>query len=98
VRHAPTCGGSQLSCPCSSRIELSCPSQWSALGTTSLFAALDVASGSVVAQHYRRHRHQEFLRYLKLIDDAVPDGLELHLVCGTPGSISISRPPANAVA
>ena len=34
-------------------------------GTTSLFAALDVASGSVIAQHYRRHRHQEFLRFLE---------------------------------
>ena len=50
-------------------------------GTTSLFAAFDVASGSVIAQHYRRHRHQEFLRFLKLIDAAVPDGLELHLIC-----------------
>ena len=50
-------------------------------GTTSLFAALDVASGSVIAQHYRRHRHQEFLRFLKLIDGAVPSGLELHLIC-----------------
>jgi transposase len=34
-------------------------------GTTSLFAALDVASGSVIAQHFRRHRHQEFLRFLE---------------------------------
>jgi transposase len=50
-------------------------------GTTSLFAALDITSGSVIAQHYRQHRHQEFLRFLKLIDTAVPDGLELHLVC-----------------
>jgi transposase len=50
-------------------------------GTTSLFAALDVASGSVIAQHYRRHRHQEFLRFLKLIDTAVPAGLDLHLIC-----------------
>ena len=50
-------------------------------GTTSLFAAMDIASGSVIAQHYRRHRHQEFLRFLKLIDAAVPGGLELHLVC-----------------
>src|SRR5690349_1003470 len=33
-------------------------------GTTSLFAAYDLASGSVIAQHYRRHRHQEFLRIL----------------------------------
>jgi transposase len=49
-------------------------------GTTSLFAAYDVASGSVIAQSYRRHRHQEFLRFLKLIDAAVPRNLDLHLV------------------
>ena len=49
-------------------------------GTTSLFAAFDLASGSVIAQPYRRHRHQEFLRFLKLIDTAVPQGLDLHLV------------------
>ena len=50
-------------------------------GTTSLFAALDVASGSVIARHYRRHRHQEFLPFLRLIDQAVPGGLDLHLIC-----------------
>jgi transposase len=49
-------------------------------GTTSLFAAYDVGSGSVIAQSYRRHRHQEFLRFLKLIDAAVPRDLDLHLV------------------
>ncbi len=49
-------------------------------GTTSLFAAFDIGSGSVIAQHYRRHRHQEFLRFLKLIDTAVPKDLDLHLV------------------
>src|SRR6201992_1333083 len=49
-------------------------------GTTSLFAAYDLASGSVIAQSYRRHRSQEFLRFLKLIDAAVPKNLELHLV------------------
>jgi transposase len=49
-------------------------------GTTSLFTAYDLASGSVIAQHYRRHRHQEFLRFLKLIDSAVPKNLDLHLV------------------
>jgi transposase len=49
-------------------------------GTTSLFAAFDIGSGSVIAQHCRRHRHQEFLRFLKLIDAAVPKGLDLHLV------------------
>lgn len=50
-------------------------------GTTSLFAALDITSGSVIAKQYRRHRHQEFLRFLKTIDAAVPAGLELHLIC-----------------
>jgi transposase len=49
-------------------------------GTTSLFAALDIKSGPVIAHHYRRHRHQEFLRFLKLIDAAVPKDLDLHLV------------------
>jgi len=49
-------------------------------GTTSLFAAFDVSSGSVIAHHYRRHRQQEFLRFLKLIDAAVPKELDLHLV------------------
>jgi transposase len=48
-------------------------------GTTSLFAAFDLASGSVIAQPCRR-RHQEFLRFLKLIDAAVPKDLDLHLV------------------
>jgi transposase len=49
-------------------------------GTTSLFAAFELSSGSVIAQSYRRHRHQEFLRFLKLIDAAVPQDLDLHLV------------------
>jgi transposase len=49
-------------------------------GTTSLFAAFDVSSGSVIAHSYRRHRHQEFLKFLKLIDAAVPKDLDLHLV------------------
>jgi transposase len=49
-------------------------------GTTTLFAALDIASGSVIAHHYRRHRHQEFLQFLKTIDAAVPKDLDLHLV------------------
>ncbi len=39
-----------------------------------------MGSGSVIAQHYRWHRHQEFLRFLKRIDDAVPNDLDLHLV------------------
>jgi transposase len=50
-------------------------------GTTSLFAALDLGSGSIIAEHHRRHRHQEFLRFLKTIDAAVPAEFDLHLVC-----------------
>jgi hypothetical protein len=49
-------------------------------GTTSLFAAFDLASGSVIAQPCRRHRHQEFLKFLKVIDAAVPEDLDLQLV------------------
>lgn len=48
-------------------------------GTTRPFAALDPSSGSVIARRHR-HRHQEFLRFLKLIDNAVPKDLDLHLV------------------
>jgi transposase len=50
-------------------------------GTTSLFAALDVATGKVIGQHQRRHRHQEFLRFLKTIDKNTPAELDLHLIC-----------------
>ena len=50
-------------------------------GTTSLFAALDVATGQVIASHHRQHRHQEFLKFLKTIDAATPAGLDLHLIC-----------------
>jgi transposase len=50
-------------------------------GTTSLFAALDVATGTVIGQHQRRHRHQEFLRFLKTIDKNTPAGMDLHLIC-----------------
>ena len=50
-------------------------------GTTSLFAALDMATGKVIGQHQRRHRHQEFLRFLKTIDANTPAELDLHLVC-----------------
>jgi transposase len=50
-------------------------------GTTSLFAALDIATGKVIGQHQHRHRHQEFLRFLKTIDANTPADLDLHLIC-----------------
>lgn len=43
-------------------------------GTTSQFAALDVATGKVIGKCHRRHRHQEFVRFLADIDAAVPAG------------------------
>jgi len=49
-------------------------------GTTSLFAALDVATGAVIGQCMRRHRHQEFLRFLRTIDQQTPKTLDLHLI------------------
>jgi transposase len=49
-------------------------------GTTSLFAALDIATGEVIGQCFRRHRALEFLRFLKLIDESVPAELDVHLV------------------
>ena len=49
-------------------------------GTTSLFAALDIATGKVIGQCHRQHRHQEFLSFLRRIDREVPAELEIHLV------------------
>jgi transposase len=49
-------------------------------GTTSLFAALDVASGFVIGKCYKRHRAVEFLKFLKEIDAQVPEGLNVHIV------------------
>ena len=49
-------------------------------GTTTLFAALDVSTGKVLCQCSRRHRHQEFLRFLNHIDKNVPEDLDVHLV------------------
>jgi transposase len=49
-------------------------------GTTSLFAALEVATGKVIDACYPRHRHQEFLRFLKQVAKAYPRK-KLHIVC-----------------
>ncbi len=49
-------------------------------GTTTLFAALDVANGKVMTQCRARHRHQEFLAFLRHIDANVPEDLDVHLV------------------
>jgi hypothetical protein len=78
-------------------------------GTTNLYAALDVASGQVIAEMTPRHRAEEFRRFLRLIDAQVPAHLDVHLVLdnssthktpsiqrwlkATPASRSTSRPP-----
>lgn len=49
-------------------------------GTTTLFAALDITSGKVLAQCKRRHRHQEFLQFLREIEQNVPKDLDIHMV------------------
>lgn len=51
-------------------------------GTTSLFAALEVASGKVTGKCYPKHRHQEFLKFLKLLDQTYPENPDerLHLI------------------
>jgi transposase len=49
-------------------------------GTTTLFAAIDMVQGKVIANCMPRHRHQEWLRFLKQIDDETPKDLDLHLI------------------
>ena len=49
-------------------------------GVTSLFAAMDVASGVTISSCYRRHRHQEFLRFLEEIETNLPKDLDVHLI------------------
>jgi transposase len=49
-------------------------------GTTTLFAAMNVLTGTVIGQCLPRHRHEEFLKFLKTIDAEVPQGLSVHLI------------------
>ena len=50
-------------------------------GTTSLFAAMNVVDGTVISQCHSRHRHQEWLKFLKLIKKSVPHDKDVHLIC-----------------
>jgi transposase len=50
-------------------------------GITSLFAAFNIADGTIISQLHRRHRAIEFRKFLANIDKAVPAGLDVHLVC-----------------
>lgn len=55
-------------------------------GTTTLFAALEVLAGKVVGQCYQRHRHQEFIRFLKTLNQEFPAPLPLHLILDNYGT------------
>jgi transposase len=55
-------------------------------GTTTLFAALELAQGKVIGQCYARHRHQEFLRFLRRLDSEFPVDIKLHLVMDNYGT------------
>jgi transposase len=55
-------------------------------GTTTLFAALDIAAGKVIGQCQPRHRHQEFLQFLTKIDTATPAGVPVHLILDNYGT------------
>src|SRR5579872_6464747 len=60
-------------------------------GVRSLVAALDVASGVTISSCYRRHRHQEFLRFLDDIDASLPRGGEVHLIMDNYGTHKVKK-------
>ena len=49
-------------------------------GTTTLFAALNILDGTVIGPCMRRHRHQEFIRFLNAVERAVPAGKVVHAI------------------
>ena len=55
-------------------------------GTTSRFAALEGATGKVLGQFHHRHRHPEFLKFLKRVDANLPPETDVHLVMGNDGT------------
>jgi transposase len=60
-------------------------------GVTALFAAMDVASGVTISTCYRRHRHQEFLRFLNEIDADLPPGVDVHIVMDNYGTHKVAK-------
>jgi len=60
-------------------------------GVTSLFAAMDLASGVTISTCYRRHRHQEFLRFLHQIEESLPTKLDVHVVMDNYGTHKVEK-------
>ena len=50
-------------------------------GTTTLFAGMNIADGTLIGKTYRSHRATEFKKFLALMDTQIPDGLDVHVVC-----------------
>ena len=55
-------------------------------GITSLFAAFNIADGTVISELHRQHRASEFKKFLTTIDKTVPEGLDIHIVCDNYGT------------
>jgi hypothetical protein len=70
------------------------PHDYKRNGTTCLFAALEILQGKVIGQCYTRHRHQEFLKFLRRLDAEFPGKVALHLVMDTYGTHK--HPPVQA--
>jgi putative transposase len=60
-------------------------------GTTTLFAALDIATGAVLTECKPRHRHQEFLAFLRRVDECIPAELDVHLIVDNYGTHKHSK-------
>src|SRR5262249_61962422 len=57
----------------------------------SLFAAMEVVQGVTMSTGYRRHRHQELLRFLNDVEDNLPAGLDVHLVMDNYGTHKVAK-------
>ncbi len=55
-------------------------------GITSLFAAFNIAGGTVISELHRQHRATEFRKFLATIGKTVPEGLDIHVICGNYGT------------
>lgn len=60
-------------------------------GVTSLFAALNLKTGETIAACHRRHRHQEFLKFLNQVDRAIPAGTAIHIVMDNYGTHKVAK-------
>jgi transposase len=70
----------QLQLPIRRGIPARQPHDYKRHGTTTLFAALNLLDGTLIGKCHARHRHQEFIKFLKLIDRETPEKLDLHII------------------